>query len=36
MENNKTVSKILEASNYASLTEMSDFVRTYIEEVKLE
>ena len=33
MENNKTVSKILEASNYASLTGMSDFVRTYIEKL---
>ncbi len=33
MENNKAVSKILEASNYASLTGMSDFVRTYIEKL---
>ena len=33
MENNKAVSKILEASNYASLTDVSDFVRTYIEKL---
>ena len=33
MENNKAVSKILEASNYASLTDISDFVRTYIEKL---
>ena len=33
MDNKKSVSKILEASNYLSLPNMSDFVRTYIEKL---
>lgn len=33
MDNNKAVSKILEASNISLLTNMSDFVRTYIEKL---
>ncbi len=33
MDNNKACAKILEASNFASLTNMSDFVRTYIEKL---
>lgn len=33
MDKNKSYSKILEASNYLSLTNMSDFVRTYIEKL---
>ena len=33
MDNNRSVSKILEASNYLSLTNMSEFVKTYIEKL---
>ena len=33
MDNNRSVSRILEASNYLTLTDMSDFVRTYIEKL---
>ena len=33
MDNNKTCAKILEASNYASFTDMTDFVKTYIEQL---
>ena len=33
MDNNRSVSRILEASNYLTLTNMSDFVRTYIEKL---
>lgn len=33
MDNKKSCSKILEASNYMSLPNMSDFVRTYIEKL---
>ncbi len=33
MDNNISVSKILEASNYSSLANMSDFVKTYIEKL---
>ena len=33
MDNNKTCAKILEASNYASFTDMTDFVKTYIEKL---
>ena len=33
MDNNKTCAKILEATNYASVPNMSDFVRTYIEKL---
>ncbi len=33
MDNKKTCSKILEASNYLSLPNMSEFVKTYIEKL---
>ncbi len=33
MDNNKSVSRILDASNYRSLQNMSEFVRTYIEKL---
>ncbi len=33
MDNNRSVSRILEASNYLTLTNMSDFVKTYIEKL---
>ncbi len=33
MDNKKTCQKILEASNYMSLSGTSDFVRTYIEKL---
>lgn len=33
MDNNKSVSRILESSNYRSLPNMSDFVKTYIEKL---
>ena len=33
MDNNKSYSKILEASNYLEINNMSDFVRTYIEKL---
>lgn len=33
MDNKKSVSRILESSNYLSLPGMSDFVRTYIEKL---
>lgn len=33
MDNNKSYSKILEASNYQTFENMSDFVRTYIEKL---
>ena len=33
MDNKKTVSKILEASNYLSLPNMSEFVKAYIEKL---
>ena len=33
MDNKRSCSKILEASNYASISNMSDFVRTYIEKL---
>ena len=33
MDNNKVCSKIIEASNIASLENISDFVRTYIEKL---
>ena len=33
MDNNKICSRILEASNINSLTDMSEFVRTYIEKL---
>lgn len=33
MDNKKSCSKILETSNYSSLTNMSDFVKTYIEKL---
>ena len=33
MDNNRSVSKILEASNYGSIPDMSDFVKTYIEKL---
>ena len=33
MDNNKICSKIIEASNIASLENISDFVRTYIEKL---
>ena len=33
MDNNNNYSKILEASNYSKLPNMSEFVRTYIEKL---
>lgn len=33
MDNNKSVSRILEASNYMKLEKMSEFVKTYIEKL---
>ncbi len=33
MDNKKSVSKILEASNYNSIPDLSEFVRTYIEKL---
>ena len=33
MDNNNNFSKILEASNYSKLPNMSEFVRTYIEKL---
>ena len=33
MDNNRSVSRILETSNYGSLTNTSDFVKTYIEKL---
>ena len=33
MDNNNTYSRILEASNYMTLPDMSEFVRTYIEKL---
>ena len=33
MDNKKSCSRILEASNFFSLTDMSDFVKTYIEKL---
>ncbi len=33
MDKNRSVSRILEASNYLTLTNMSDFVKTYIEKL---
>ena len=33
MDNNRSGSRILEASNYGSLTDISEFVRTYIEKL---
>ena len=33
MDNKRSCSKILEASNYLSLPDMSEFVRTYIEKL---
>ena len=33
MDNNRSVSRILEASNYLSLENMSEFVKTYIEKL---
>ena len=33
MDNNKLVSRILEASNFSSIANMSEFVKTYIEKL---
>lgn len=33
MDNNKSCARILEASNYLSVPNMSDFVKTYIEKL---
>ena len=33
MDNNKSYSKILEASNYLTVDNISDFVKTYIEKL---
>ena len=33
MDNKRSCSRILEASNFSSLTNMSDFVKTYIEKL---